>query len=241
MNTVPPLTKCRAVAGFTLVEILSTIAVAAILVALLFPAANKMTNIGNKAKGITNLRQVGLAVMSFANENQGRLPGPAPLGILPYYNRQGRNSNLIFGAQLALYLGLPDAASLPLSENVVVPVLADPGFKAAKKDSTVAPNFVQNPLLSDKPGVAGKIHIFGIVKSGSVAETPSLTIPQISQLGGPSKVWMLTNTDQKLPKTLTMGSGWVSNLPATPAYQNVRLRLYVDAHVETVPLDAPLP
>jgi len=87
--------------------------------------------------------------------------------------------------------------------------------------------------------VPGKVHIFGI--QSSTLPQAALTLHDIASIGGPSKVWMLTTVDQKLPSSVTNKSGWVPNLPALPPDGEVRLRLFVDGHVETVPLDASLP
>lgn len=227
--------------AFTLVELLASISIVVLLAALLFPTVGKVRAMGLRAKGISNLRQVGLAVVNFAGENKGTLPGPGTTGYYPFYNHSGMNSNYKVVGQLAPYLGLPDPATMTGADMVTVPVLEDPGFKEVMKDSSVAPNFVQNSVLSDQPGVAGKIRVFGNIASSGVAATSPLTLFDVARMGGPSKIWMLTTTDQQLPSSLTNKSGWVSSLPATPAYGNVRLRLYVDAHVEAVPLDAPLP
>lgn len=226
--------------AFTLVEMLVTVMIIGLLAALLLPAMGKVRNSGAQAKGIANLRQVGLAVQSFASENESRLPGPAPLGVLSYYNRAGRNSSHAFPAKIAPYLGLPDAATLPTSQDVIVPVLEDPGFMITMLVSTNAPNFVQNPVLSDEAGVEGKRHIFGNIATSGLPATNPLTIFDVANLGGPSKVWMLTTTDQQLPAKLTNKSGWIPKLPPTPPYGKSRLRLFVDGHVEAVPLDAPL-
>lgn len=226
--------------AFTLVEMLVTVMIVGLLAALLLPVIGKARNSGAQAKGIANLRQIGLAVQTFATENENRLPGPAPLGVLSYYNRAGRNSSHAFPAKIAPYLGLPDAATLPTSQDIIVPALEDPGFKITMLVSTNAPNFVQNPVLSDEPGVEGKKHIFGNIATSGLPATNPLTIFDVVNLGGPSKVWMLTTTDQQLPAKLTNKSGWIPKLPPAPPYGKSRLRLFVDGHVETVPLDAPL-
>lgn len=229
----------RRAMAFTLVELLATISIIVLLVALLIPAAGKVKMKGLEAKGVGNLRQVGLAVMGFANDNKLSLPGPIPLGIVPYYNKKGAATSYAFGAKIAPYLGLPDSG--PTRDDFIdVPVLEDPGFADVVKNPPLnTPTFIQNPVLSDRPGVAGKVHILGI--QSSTAPQAALTLHDVSNLGGPSKVWMLTTVDQQLPSSVTNKSGWVPNLPATPPYGEVRLRLFVDGHVETVPLDASLP
>lgn len=222
-------------------ELLASISIVALLAALLFPAVGRMRTLGLQTKGISNLRQVGLAVANFCGENKGRLPGPGTTGYYPYYTQSGTASSYIVAGQLAPYLDAAIPPGAARTDVIRIPALEDPGFKSVMKDSTIAPNFVQNSVLSDQPGVPGKVRIFGNIASGATPATSPLTLFDIANLGGSTKVWMLTTTDQQLPSSLTNKSGWVSNLPATPAYGNVRLRLFVDAHVEAVPLDASLP
>jgi len=59
--------------GFTLLEILASIAIVAVLAALLFPAIGKMTEKARTAKCLSNLRQLGTAWLAYANDNGGRL------------------------------------------------------------------------------------------------------------------------------------------------------------------------
>lgn len=63
--------------GFTLLELLVTIAVIAILAALLVPALRSARGFAKRANCLSNLRQVSAAFHIYANENDGRLP--------PYY------------------------------------------------------------------------------------------------------------------------------------------------------------
>jgi len=228
--------RLRRAAALTLAELLVTVTLVALLAALFFPLARTVANSGNRAKGIANLRQVGAAVAGYTGDHQGRLPGPAPLGIYPDYNAPLASTAKALGAALGVYLGLPAPSTLKSGETVVVPALVCPGFKAMMKDSLLAPNLVQNAGLSDQPGVEGKIRVFGSIGS----DKPPLMLNDLVRLGGLSKIWLLTNLDQQSPDRLTQGSGWVANLPPAPVYRTTRLRLFADGHVEAVALDAPL-
>jgi len=60
--------------GFTLLEILAAVVVLAILVALLFPALQSAQERANSAGCLGNLRQIHVAMMGLANDNDGQLP-----------------------------------------------------------------------------------------------------------------------------------------------------------------------
>jgi len=85
--------------AFTLIELLVVIAIVAILAALLLPAMAGAREQGRKAACLSNLRQLGIAIESYASDYNGDIPyGPkAPpfTSPLDFYTSTGSPTSLI--------------------------------------------------------------------------------------------------------------------------------------------------
>ena len=235
--TAPRTRSATRGSAFTLIELLVVIAIIAILAALLLPALAKAKSKAQQTNCISNLKQTGLALQMFMDDNGDWLPpGPGSLyglyfGQRPGYREASRYKyELIY--YLAPYLSLPAPSTAP--ETNVAKVFWCPAFGQYQPPvpEPMAERTcygVYTPAHSALTNVT--FRPFGYPPGQDYPmETPH-KLSEVQAKAPLSDVWALVDMDQQGCPTV----GWKDEIPVMPVHGATRDYLFFDNHVQAKP------
>lgn len=105
--------------AFTLIELLTVIAIVGILAAIMIPTIGKVRRMANDAQCKSSMRQWGVAMQLYVDDHKGQLPGPCQAWVRRYSHPiSSTTPNHIFQF-LAPYAGLKNQWGGLVPENMV--------------------------------------------------------------------------------------------------------------------------
>lgn len=234
MSSRPLVNRARLAGnGFTLIELLVVIAIIAILAAMLLPALSKAKAKSHQVACVSNLKQTGLAVQMWLDDNNETLPpGPNTIyglyfGQRPGYREAARYKyELIY--YLAPYLSLPQPSTAP--ETNVARVFFCPAFERYQPPikepvaertcyGVYSPRYSSLTNLNFRP--------FGYPPTQDDPVEKPHKISEIAARVSLVEAWMLVDLDRFGSPSV----GWAAEIPPMPVHGTVRNRLHFDGHV----------
>ena len=214
--------------AFTLLEIVVVLGIIAMFLALLVPFALRARDGGRSAQCVRNMQIIGGAIAAYAEQHDGRLPGPLTIDQYPVDSAgvPPRDGQML--KYITPYLEKSGGARV---------VFTFPGWQKAKRatDSAVfvanveiVKPFEQSPWGDMDPKEKGPLKVSDI-RSVVFRGIDEKLIP-----ANPAKFWALTEADQMLVSVLGVNRSdpWVQRLPSKAVHGGYQNALYFDWHVD---------
>lgn len=219
-------------AGFTLIELLVVLAVLGILAAMLLPALASARAAGRRAACVSNLRQIGIALHTYASDAGDRIPyGPkAPPFTNPanFYPSTGAPTSLI-----SMWGGRPVGLGLLLADHLAAQprVLFCPGAdQRLDEEAELARVGTSQAQASFYYRHGGNTNLFDTPATPTEFKAPRLTNLGVNRAGAPIRA-LAMDSQFLVPEELAS----FNVKPRTHHQQKSVNVLYSDGRVVTRP------
>ncbi|WP_309398020.1 type II secretion system protein [Cerasicoccus maritimus] len=206
--------------AFTLLELLTVIAVIGIMAAILIASMDRVKRMANRTAATSQMRSIGSAVLMHTQEHNNTLPGPLRPYQMTAYDPSPKGGDQL-ATILADYLDVYEGEGKTLS-----PAFLTPGCEQAMEGSGQPPTDVIAFMMNMQMPLGEEL----IVQPWGSSENGASPQPY-SNL---TNTWGFVEADQQLPFVL---SNIANRMPAEPVHGDSRLAWFFDGSVQALDLE----
>jgi prepilin-type processing-associated H-X9-DG protein len=194
---------------------------------MLLPALAKAKQKALATTCLSNLKQTGLGLQMYVDDNEQRLPGPLWAGARASYDKNSKDELVYY---IATYLGDP----APSGKTVISRTFVCPGYVRYAPEVTSLMGrkiFLLNEDADANP--LSRVPPFGYPGVDGNPALQPIKVTAFDNWIPPVQLAAVSDVDQATP-TLNPAVSWWSDLPNKPVHGAVRNQLFFDWHVQAV-------